>query len=141
MRRAEQYQQYLLKVPMFQACSKKELGLMGRLVEDCKFDAGEVLVREGERGQEFFVILEGKAHVSRAGKRVATLAPGDYFGELALLDPAPRDATVRAETAMEALVVGKREFSGLLAEVPALAHKLLVGMARRLRDADTRPCT
>ena len=123
---------------MFQACSKKDLLTIGRLAEDVKVDAGQTLVREGARGDEFFIIAEGTATVSRAGKKVATLKPGDYFGELALLDPAPRDATVTADSALEVLVLGKREFGGLLAEIPTISHKLMVGMARRLHDADNK---
>lgn len=138
MRRADQFLQYLQRVPMFQACSKKDLTTIGRLAEDIKVDAGQALVKEGSRGEEFFIIIEGKATVTRAGKRIATLGPGDYFGELALLDPAPRDATVTAETALEVLVLGKREFGGLLAEIPTISHKLMVGMARRLHEADNK---
>jgi len=125
MRRAGQYQQVLLKVPMFQACTKRELAMVSRLAEDCRFKPGEILVKEGDRGQEFFVVVEGKAEVSRGGKKVAVLGPG------------PRDATVTALTPMEAVVLGRREFTGLLAEVPPITTRLLVGMARRLREADT----
>jgi CRP-like cAMP-binding protein len=138
MRRAGQYQQVLLKVPMFQACSKRELTMVSRLAEDCRFESRDVLVREGDRGEEFFVIVDGKAEVSRGGRKVAVLGPGDFFGELALLDPAPRDATVTAVTPLEAVILGRRELTGLLAEVPSIARRLLVGMARRLREADNR---
>jgi len=133
MRRAEQYQRVLLKVPMFQACTKRELTLVSRLAEDVRYEAGDVLVRE-----EFFVIVDGKAEVGRAGRKLAVLGPGDFFGELALLDPAPRDATVTARMPMEVVVLGRREFTGLLAEVPTIARRLLVGMARRLREADAQ---
>lgn len=138
MRRADQFLQFLQKVPMFQACSKKDLITIGRLAEDVKVDAGQALVKEGARGEEFFIITNGTATVSRAGKTIATLGPGDYFGELALLDPAPRDATVTADTALEVLVLGKREFSGLLVEIPTISHKIMVGMARRLHEADNK---
>lgn len=98
--------------------------------------AGRVLVSEGSSGSEFFVILEGTAKVSRRGRKVATLGPGAAFGELALLDKAPRNATVTAETDMELVVLGQREFGGVIDEVPGVARKLLTGMARRLREAD-----
>jgi len=84
------------------------------------------------------VIVDGKASVVRGKRKVATLGPGAFFGELALLDRAPRNATVRADTDMELFVIGQREFAGLLDEVPGLAHKLLTGMARRLRESDAR---
>ena len=88
---------------------------------------------EGAAGAEFFVILEGTAKVTRHGQEVATLGPGDFFGDLALLDRAPRNATITAETPMELVVLGQREFAGLIDEVPGFAHKLLAGLARRLR--------
>ncbi len=76
--------------------------------------------------------------MQRNGRKVATLGPGDYFGELALLDRGPRNATVKADGDMEILVLGQREFSGVLDEVPTIAHKLLSSMATRLREADAK---
>ena len=93
---------------------------------------------EGAAGAEFFVILDGNATVSRHGKEVATLGPGDFFGDLALLDRAPRNATVSAVTPMELAVLGQREFSGLIDDVPGFSHKLLAGLARRLRAYDAQ---
>jgi CRP-like cAMP-binding protein len=76
--------------------------------------------------------------VTRQGRKVATLGPGSAFGELALLDRAPRNASVVAETPMELVVLGQREFAGILDEVPGFARKLLAGLAHRLRDADAK---
>ena len=84
------------------------------------------------------MIIDGDATVSRQGRKVATLGPGDAFGELALLDKAPRNATVTARPPMELVVLGQREFGGLIDEVPGFARKLLAGMARRLRDSDAK---
>ncbi|MDP9336290.1 MAG: cyclic nucleotide-binding domain-containing protein [Actinomycetota bacterium] len=95
-------------------------------------------MNEGDRGSEFFVILDGTARVSRQGRKIATLGPGSGFGELALLDNAPRNATVVADTDMELVVVGQHEFEGLLADVPGFARKMLAGTAHRLREADAR---
>ncbi|MFP5327116.1 MAG: cyclic nucleotide-binding domain-containing protein, partial [Acidimicrobiia bacterium] len=78
----------------------------------------------------------GQAKVVKGGRKTATLGPGQYFGELALLDGQVRSASVVAETDMELLVLGRREFTGLIDEVPSIAHKLLAAMALRLRDAD-----
>ncbi len=100
--------------------------------------AGKALVTEGETGHEFFVILSGTAKVTRRGRKIASLAPGDAFGELALLEKAPRNATVVAETDMELVVLGQREFAGIVDEVPGFARKMLAGMAKRLREADAR---
>ena len=123
---------------MFSACSKRDLQLVARRAEDVRVAAGKVLVNEGETGHEFFVILDGTARVTRRGKRVATIGAGNAFGELALLDKAPRNATVIAETPMELVVLGQREFAGIIDEVPGFARKLLAGMAKRLRDSDAK---
>ena len=121
---------------MFRALSKRDLGLVARLAEDFKVPAGQVFVREGNRESEFYLIVDGTARVTRGRRTVAKLGPGDYFGELALLDPGPRNATVTAETDMEVLELGSREFGGLLDEVPGIARKVLAGLARRLHEAD-----
>ncbi len=99
---------------------------------------GRVLCEEGTVGREFFFIVSGTAAVRRGGRKVATLGPGNYFGELSLLDRKPRSATVVSETEMSLLVLEQRRFNGLLDAMPALAHKLLVAMAQRIRDADAK---
>ena len=109
---------------------------MARRSEDRRVAAGTTIVSEGESGNEFFVILEGTASVSRQGQNVATLGPGGTFGELALLVDAPRNATVAADTDMQFVVVGQREFTALLDELPGFARKMLAGTAHRLREAD-----
>ena len=136
MPRNDTFLDHLAEVPLFSALSRKELALVARRAEDVKVQPGKVLVTEGSTGSEFFVIIDGNAKVSRRGRKVATLGPGAAFGELALLDKAPRNATVTAETPMELVVLGQREFGGIVDEVPGFARKLLAGMARRLRDAD-----
>lgn len=138
MARNDTFIGHLSEVPLFSALSRKELTLVARRAEDVKVDAGRVLVSEGATGSEFFVIIEGTAKVSRRGRKVATLGPGAAFGELALLDKAPRNASVTAETDMELVVLGQREFGGLIDELPGVARKLLTGMARRLREADSQ---
>lgn len=126
------------KVRLFSACTKKELAQIGRASDEVSVPAGKAIVKEGDTGHEFFLILEGKASVSHGGTEVATLGEGDYFGELALLDRAPRNATVATLTPMTLLVLGQREFSGVLDDVPGLAHKLLISMARRVREGDAQ---
>ena len=84
------------------------------------------------------MIIEGTARVERHGRKVAELGPGGFFGDLALLDRAPRNATVVAQTPMELVVLGQREFSGLIDDVPGFARKLLAGLARRLREHDAK---
>lgn len=131
----------LAQVRLFSACNKKELALIGRASDEVTVPAGKEVVTEGKPAHEFFLIIDGTATVKRKGKKVATLAPGQYFGEMALLDKGPRTATIVTETPSKLLVLGQREFSGLLDEVPGLAHKLLTIMAARLREADERATT
>ena len=127
------------EVPLFRACSRKARSTVARRAKERRVGAGEVVINEGETGNEFFVIMDGQAQVRRGGKKVATLGPGQFFGDLAVLDKAPRNATVTAETPMALLLVlGQREFSALIEEVPGFAHKLLAGLAHRLREADAK---
>lgn len=113
--------------------------MIARAGTDLVFAPGRAIVREDTAGYEFFVICDGKAVVSRGGHDVATLGTGDFFGELALLHQAPRNATVTAETKVEAVVVSAQEFRSLLEGAPGLTYKLLAGMAARLSELDRRP--
>jgi CRP-like cAMP-binding protein len=126
----------LSEVPMFSACTKKELKLIARLGERVAVREGTALVNEGRRGHEFYVLLDGKAEVLRGNSQVAVLGPGEHFGELALLDPAPRSATVRMTTDGEVLEITQPSFYELIEDVPILARRLLAGLARRLHDLD-----
>jgi CRP/FNR family transcriptional regulator, cyclic AMP receptor protein len=138
MVRHDPFVDHLQKVALFAACSRKDLQLVAKRADDVMAPAGKTLVTEGEPGHEFFVILSGVARVTRQGREVATLGPGDAFGELALLEKAPRNATVVAQTDMELAVLGQREFAGILDEVPGFARKMLTGVGKRLREADAR---
>lgn len=136
MRRTDARVEHLRSVPMLRAFSKAELQLVVKLADEVPVTAGEVLVREGQRGHEFYVLTAGKADVTRDGRQLAVLGAGDFFGELAVLDPQPRTATVTMAVDGEVLVVSEREFYRLLDEVPTLSRKLLVGLARRLHEVD-----
>ncbi len=130
--------EHLSQVKMFSSLNKKELGLVAKATEVVNVPAGKEIVREGEIGHEFYLIASGAATVKRDGRKVAELGPGNYFGEMALLDRGPRSATIISEEPTELIVLGQREFLGVLDQVPAVAHKLLVGMATRLRAADDK---
>ena len=121
---------------LFASCSVRDLRKVRQSLDEMTAEPGEVLTEEGSAGHEFFFIVKGTAAVKRKGRKVATLGPGKYFGELALLDRGPRSATVVAETDMELLVLEQRHFLGLLDTMPSLARKLLGAMAARLREAD-----
>jgi cAMP-dependent protein kinase regulator len=132
------FQTYLAQVPMFQACSQEEVGAVAFLAAPRALDPGTALVREGETGDEFFVLMMGIATVSREGKEVAKLEPGDYFGELALFDPAPRNATITADVPVTVAVLDRDRFQAALDAVPAMRDALLRGMARRIHELDSR---
>ena len=135
---ARQRQLDLGDIWLFSACSAGQLRTIRRQVEEITVPAGRVLVEEGTVGREFFFIVEGTATVRHGGRKVATLGPGQYFGELSLLDRKPRSATVTADSDMVLLVLDQRRFNGLLDEMPTLAHKLLAAMAQRIREADAK---
>lgn len=132
------YLDHLAEVPLFSAASRKDLQKIARASDEVAVKAGRVLVDQGRPGHEFFLILEGSATVRRNNRKVAELGPGQYFGELSLLDRGPRTASVVADTDMKVLVLGQREFLGVLDDVPGLAYKILRIMAHRLREADLK---
>ena len=136
MRRREQHLDHLRAVPLFSLCNKAELRLISAQSTLALMPAGTVLVRERQHGDEFFVVASGEAEVSRNGEFVTKVGPGAFFGELALLDPAPRDATVTAITDMEVYRLTSSELSTVLTEVPLVTRKVLRGMAKRLRQFD-----
>jgi CRP/FNR family transcriptional regulator, cyclic AMP receptor protein len=138
MARSESYLDALASVPLFAACSRKELQQVAKQGEQREVAPGATLVTEGSAGAEFFVILEGSARVERHGRKVAELGPGAYFGELSLLDRAPRNATVVAVSPMQLVVLGQRAFDDLLDALPKFDKKLLAGLARRLRQEDLK---
>ena len=137
MARSDPFVDTLATVPLFSACSKKELQMVAKSADHVTVPPGNVVVTEGAAGTEFFVILDGRAHVERHGREVASLGPGSFFGDLALLDRAPRNASVIADTELEVARVGQRAFDALL-EQPGFSKKLLAGLARRLRQQDAR---
>lgn len=128
---------HLQAVPWFAACTEDQLAEMARVAERLQIQADEVILREGRLGRELFVILEGTATVTRAGRVVNILHAGDYFGELAAIEAEPRSATVQATTDLDVLIVGPREFEAMM-EIPGFRNALLAGMSRRIREADDR---
>jgi CRP/FNR family cyclic AMP-dependent transcriptional regulator len=123
-------------VRLFSTCNKRELARIAGLADEVEAPRGKVIVRQGDPGRECFVITEGKARVTMRGRRSALLGPGSFFGEMSLLDQGPRSATVTAETDMRLLVLGSREFSALINEVPPVAVRIMRGLAARLREAE-----
>ncbi len=125
----------LSEAPLFSRCTKRAIGTIARHAEVAEFDSGVELVTQGGPGDAFFVLLDGSCDVERDGTVADTLGPGDFFGELALIDPAPRSATVRTTRPTTVAVLGARMFRTLMREYPDMAEGLLKGMAGQLRAA------
>ena len=125
----------LAKVPLFQGCSKRELDVVARAVKPLQHPEGTVIAREGDPGIGLFVIADGTAEVTIGGKRKSKLGPGDFFGEIALLDGGPRMATVTATSDVMLYGLTEWSFRGLMQEHPSIAVKTLIAMAGRLRNA------
>ncbi len=126
----------LASVPLFSACSKRDLGRIASLTNEIDVSKGKVLTRQGEPGWECFVIAEGQARAAMRGRRSVALNPGAFFGEMSLLDQGLRSATVTAETDMRLLVLSSREFSSLLHDVPTVSRRIMQVLAQRLREAE-----
>jgi CRP/FNR family transcriptional regulator, cyclic AMP receptor protein len=126
----------LREMPLFAGCTAKELARADSLLCHVSIAEVEVMCREGETGEQVFLIAAGEAFVSIRGQAIATLGPGSFCGELALLDGAPRVASVTAATDVLAFVATRREFSALLNEIPAIAHRMMTTIGNRLRLAD-----
>jgi CRP-like cAMP-binding protein len=123
----------LLKgVPLFASCSKADLRQIAMLADETDVKAGRTLIREGTRGHEFFVVVEGSLLVTRDGKKVGVLGAGDFVGEIALVADVPRTATVTASTPVHMLVLTVRGFRDLLAQSPSIAAKILQRLGERL---------
>jgi CRP/FNR family transcriptional regulator, cyclic AMP receptor protein len=122
------------RTPLFEHCSKKDLQHIAQIADELDLRTGKVLMEEGERGREFFVIVSGNVEVRRKGRVVATLGPGDFVGEMALLSKAPRSATVTALTPVDVLVITDRAFLALLDRMPDLWHKVARALAERIGD-------
>ena len=129
----------LAKVPIFSGCSKRELAIIGRAAKEVSHRQGTVVAREGERGIGLFLILDGECSVTIGGKTKARLGPGDFFGEVALLDGGPRTATVTALTPLRLVGITGWVFRGLLMEHPSIALKTLEAVAGRLRSVSKEP--
>jgi CRP-like cAMP-binding protein len=127
----------LKAVDQLRDCTEAQLVAVARLAERIQVGEGEILVREGRIGREFFLILDGIVAVTQKGRRVNTLGPGDFFGELAALDPGPRNATVSALSDLDVLIIGPREFAAM-ADIPGFRDALFKSMAGRLRTMDAR---
>jgi CRP-like cAMP-binding protein len=119
-------------VPLFARCSRGELKEIAFLADEIDLKEGKEMTREGAPGREFFVLLEGTAEVKKGSRKLNTLGPGDFFGEIALVCREPRTATVVATSPVRALVITDRSFRRLLDDAPRVQTKVMEAMAERL---------
>jgi CRP/FNR family transcriptional regulator, cyclic AMP receptor protein len=138
MNRGAWIDERLAAVPLFEGLSKRQLRRISALMTRLDRPAGKVLTREGQQGYEFFIVLEGEVEVRQGDRVVARRGPGEYVGEIALLDKRPRTATVVATTPVSVEVLSRREFMSLLAQAPQLSEQIMATMAQRLADLDAQ---
>jgi CRP/FNR family transcriptional regulator, cyclic AMP receptor protein len=131
-------QEVLAKVPLFSMLSKKELTRLAKNAHERTFPAGAVLTEQDTTGVTFGVIVEGQAAVDVYGQAARKLGPGDYFGEMALIDHSYRSATITAETDLRCLLFTAWVFRPFAIEHPETAWALLEMMVQRVRDAEAR---
>ncbi len=128
----------LKEVPVFGGCSQRQLRSVAKIARVFDVVAGTVLARAGEPGDEFFLIIDGTARAEVSAEKHVPLRPGEFFGEMSILDGGPRSATVVADTAVRLLVISRRHFSMLLKDVPGLTEALLATLSKRVRQAEGR---
>lgn len=126
----------LQRVPLFEGLSAKQLSQVARLADEVEVPAGKHLATAGAVGREMFIIVNGEASVRTRQKKTIRLGPGDFVGEMSLLDGGLRSADVEAATPMRLLVVGFRDFWSLLDAAPALSRRIMQTLSRRLREAE-----
>lgn len=125
----------LRSVPLLAGLSKRDLARVLELSREVEFFPGKVIVEVGNRGCDFYLLLQGEARLVVPGRRPALLGPGDYFGDMAVLDGEPRAATITAQTHVSVLRIGRSDFLRLLDAYGSIGRKILVEMSKRLRQA------
>jgi CRP-like cAMP-binding protein len=126
----------LRRIPLFAGFDRHHVERLGMLTEEVDVPAGKVLIRQGELGDDLMIIYSGQVAVERNGAKVNKLGPGEFFGEIALLERGPRTATVTAETACRLLVINHRDFHAVMEEFPEIAARVLLTLGHRLRTLD-----
>ncbi len=130
------HEEFLTRVPIFGSCSADEIAAIAGVAQVSHFEPGQIIVTQGTPGQAFYLVLSGRVEILRDNRSLGGFGPGDFFGEMSLLDQAPRSATVRALDATECMMLSSWDFKALLERHPSIAIKLLEVLSRRLRVAD-----
>ncbi|HEY7132462.1 MAG TPA: cyclic nucleotide-binding domain-containing protein [Candidatus Limnocylindrales bacterium] len=126
----------LKRTPLLAGLGRRDIEEVGRLADEVDLKAGHVLMRQGDPGREFFVVIEGEVSVERDGRHVAKVGPGGFVGDIALVTERPRTATVTTTEPSRFLVVGHREFHTLMDQYPSIRMSVLESMAIMLRDLE-----
>jgi CRP-like cAMP-binding protein len=126
----------LQRVPLFAGLGHREIERIGQLAEEVDVADGTVLMRQGDPGRDLMVVISGQVGLVRDGSRLNTMQPGDFFGEIALVDGGPRTATATADGPTRLLVVGHRDFHALMDEFPDIASQILRALAQRVRHLE-----
>lgn len=132
------HEEFLAKVPIFANCTPEEIATIASVAQDAFFQPGQIIVTQGTPGQAFYLILTGRVEILREGTSLGAFGSGDFFGEMSLLDQAPRSATIRAIDDVTCLMLSSWDFKAVLERHPSIAIKLLEVLSRRLRVADER---
>jgi CRP-like cAMP-binding protein len=129
---------FLARVPLFANCTADEIAAIEAVAQEHVYEPGQIIVTQGTPGQAFYTVLSGRVEIVREDKSLGAFGPGDFFGEMSLLDQAPRSATIRALEETKCLMLSSWDFKALLERHPSIAIKLLEVLSRRLRVADER---
>ena len=131
---------HLRRVPLFEGMTDRAIEHVAGITRETQFDAGEAVMREGDEGREFLVIVDGALEISKAGSPIGRLGPGDFLGEIALIDGRPRTATATALEPVKALVIERDAFHGLLDGIGPVRHGILMALTERIRrDSSLAP--
>jgi CRP/FNR family transcriptional regulator, cyclic AMP receptor protein len=132
----DQKLELLRRTPLLAGLSRHDIEEVGRLADEVDVPAGKVLMKQGDPGQEFYVIVDGAVRIERDGRLLNTLGPGDFFGDMALVVERPRTATATVDRDSQLLVLGHREFHSLMDRFPSIRMSVLESIALRLRDLE-----
>lgn len=132
------HEEFLARVPVFAQCTADEIRAIANVAQENLFEPAQIIVTQGTPGQAFYLILSGRVEILRDGVSLGAFGTGDFFGEMSLLDSAPRSATIRAVEQTTCLMLSSWDFKALLEKNPSIAIKLLEVLSRRLRVADER---
>lgn len=132
------HEAFIARVPLFSKCTADEIAAIANVAQEHSFAAGQIIVTQGTPGTAFYMVLSGRVEIVRDDSSLGAFGPGDFFGEMSLLDSAPRSATIRAIEPTVCVMLASWDFKSLLEAHPSIAIKLLEVLSRRLRVADER---